>query len=170
MKRQSMSHGSAVASSTGKQGAQLIPSMIGRGLSANAGLAELKAKGIGIRRQTFLDLWRMIIKEMKTAAALAMIDPNTLPTGDMMTSVTGRGGLGYSYRIVFKVPTGEEREEPSPTNVYETQWRGGFSRALLTPNEAISAYEQAASAEDYLQTMTASEGAYVDRVFRFSRT
>ena len=118
------------------------------GLSANAALRQLASEGLGMRRSTFLDLWRSANERIAQSERVLRLGPDVLPPSADIEVMQSNRRRGYQYTIQAGVPGISVPGEQGGPAI--TEWRYGtvYSRRRLTPSEAISAYQEMMSAPE----------------------
>lgn len=79
--------------------ANLIPGLQARGLSANDALAELRAQGLGVRRQNFLRLWGATQKEASLRGRLSTNHPSQTPERSEIVQVQRPRARGFQFNV-----------------------------------------------------------------------
>lgn len=79
--------------------AHLIPQYQRQGFSAEAALAELRASGLGIRKQTFLRQWGASLHSAEVSEALQTASPYHVPQSQEITQVPRPRARGYQYNV-----------------------------------------------------------------------
>lgn len=106
-----------------------IANAIGEGLSATAGLNQLRDEGYGFRRQSWFQLWGDVAASLGQQGAWATADPNSLPPGDLFTPWAAGNPGEYAYQVKVHVRS-------TGTGEVGTRNYTLISRDILTPGEA----------------------------------
>lgn len=160
---------SLLPEAVGKVGniAGIIKAAISAGLSANRGLVTLREAGLGIRRQTFLDLWRATTQGLAQRAAIAGLDPS-LPLPELVLSDWHAGQRGqWAYQVNVVVSNVFDPEGPLDVRPF-TMVTDRLARPETAIGEALDEY--GAAVEDATEEDTGFgeqiEGAVIVGIYR----
>jgi hypothetical protein len=136
--------------------APLVRQGLSEGMSANAMLRELRAAGLGLRRQSFLQLVGEVKGSTERAGAWAGVDLTAMPGADMIQEWHG----GQSETYLHRVYAYYRSREAGDLSVY----RKGFSilsRSPMTPAQAIASaadlWGEGDTSGDYAQDLLGFE-------------
>lgn len=150
----------------------LIPELVRSGQTAQTAYESLRGTPLGIRKQTFLDLWRDTVEHLARAQTIGRLDPDQLPGENLMRLRRGTRREPYQYRVAYLTPSAveprsfaEARAGLAPPGVLK---RGAVivnSEVVLTPAQAIAQAQLLLS--DTIRYPTPYVAPFVDRIQKF---
>lgn len=119
---------------------KFMVSAIKAGRSANSTLAELRANGLGLRRETFLSAWQELVAGLAAREAVASAPLESFPTSEHIRPWDAATSARYSYQVEIQV------REQGESEAY-TRYFGVNSDILITFEAAHDAAMELATAQ-----------------------
>lgn len=119
-----------------------------RGKSANAYFASLRSAGIGIRRQTALQLYSAATSVVTKSRGEAFANVNSRPGGQNISTwpTARRAGYGQTVALVYR-----ERGTGQIKTVYHTTFTQKLVTRATAMQNAVAAYDS--NADEYEQEL-----------------